>query len=85
MLRFDKTKKAEEFYDAKKLAKIWDGYVDNKVTPKLTKTKNDCKNLIEYLDEAIKPLVLILLKLSEYVKIFKDKGNKLMPFLHRWW
>ena len=38
--------------------------------------------LIEYLDKLIRPLVLILPKISGYVKIFtvKDKSNKLMSF-----
>ena len=43
--------------------------------------------MIGYLDEVITPLVLILPKLSEYVKNFKvnggdkSKNNKLMSFL----
>ena len=38
--------------------------------------------LIEYLDKLFRPLVLILPKISGYVKIFtvKDKSNKLMSF-----
>ena len=46
--------------------------------------KNNSKNQIGYLDEVIRPLVLILLKMSKYVKNFIDKGgdenknNKLM-------
>ena len=42
--------------------------------------------LIGYLDEVIRPLVLILPKMNGYVKIFKDKGkdtnqnNKLISF-----
>ena len=47
-------------------------------------TKNNSKNQIGYLDEVIRPLVLILLKMSKYIKNFIDKGgdknknNKLM-------
>ena len=41
--------------------------------------------MIGYLDEAMKPLVLILSKITGYVKTFKDKDgnkdNKLMSFL----
>ena len=50
------------------------------VISKLIETKTNCKYLIGYLDKAIKPLILILLKMSGYVKIFKvkDKYNKLM-------
>ena len=46
--------------------------------------KNNSKNQIGYLDEVIRPLVLILLKMSKYIKKFIDKGgdknknNKLM-------
>ena len=42
--------------------------------------------MIGYLDKAIRPLVLIMPKMSGYVKTFKvkegdkDKNNKLMPF-----
>ena len=38
--------------------------------------------MIEYLDKAIRPLVLIMPKMSGYVKTFKveDKINKLMSF-----
>ena len=43
--------------------------------------------MIGYSDKAIRPLVLIMLEMSEYVKTFKvkdgdkDKNNKLIPFL----
>ena len=36
--------------------------------------------LIGYLDDVIRQLVLILPKISEYVKTFKGKNNKLMFF-----
>ena len=38
--------------------------------------------MIEYLHKSIRPLVLIMPKMSGYVKAFKDKdkNNKLMPF-----
>ena len=42
--------------------------------------------MIGYLDKVIRPLVLILLKMIDYVKTFKvkdgdqDKNNKLMSF-----
>ena len=44
---------------------------------------------IGHLDEAIKPLALMLPKMIEYVKIFKDKNgdknenNKFMVFMYR--
>ena len=39
--------------------------------------------MIRYLDKVVRPLVLILPKMSRYVKIFKvkDKNNKLISFL----
>ena len=85
MLRFSKTKvPKEEFYGANKPIKIWNVIVDNIVISKLLQTKNISKYLIEYLDKVIRPLVLILPKISRYVKTFKDRGenknenNKLM-------
>ena len=57
----------------KKPIKVWDVNVDNVVISKLIETKNNSKYLIEYLDDVIRPLVLILPKMSGYVKIFKKK------------
>ena len=54
---------------------------------KLIETKTNSKYLIGYSDKAIRPLVLIMLEMSEYVKTFKvkdgdkDKNNKLIPLL----
>ena len=52
------------------------------VISKLVKTKTNSKYLIRYLDKDIKPLVLIMPKMSGYVKTFKveNKINKLMSF-----
>ena len=47
--------------------KIWDVNVDNTVISKLV------KYLTGYLDKAIKPLVLIIPKMSGYVKTLKLK------------
>ena len=51
-----------------------------KVISLLIGTKTNSKYLIECLDKFIRPLVLILPKMSGYVKTFKvkDKNNKLM-------
>ena len=63
---------------------IWDVNVDDIVILKLVKTKANYKYLVGYLNEAIRPLVLIILKLSGYVKTFeikdgdKDEKNELM-------
>ena len=66
----------------KKVIKIWDVNVDNIVISKLVKTKTNSKYLIGYLDKAIRPLLLIMRKVSGFVKTFKleDKNNKLMSF-----
>ena len=67
----------EKFYVAKKSIKIWDVNVDNIVISKLIETKTNSKYLFGYLDNAIRPLVLIVPKMSGYVKIFKVKdGSK---------
>ena len=87
MLRFGETKVTKQkFYAAKKLIKIWDVNVDNIVISKLIETKTYSKYLIGYLNKVIRSLVLIMPKMSGYVKTFKvkngnkDKNNKLMSF-----
>ena len=87
MLRFGETKIVKEnFFAGKKLINIWDVNVDNIVISKLLKTKNNSKYLFGYLDKVIRPLVLIMPKMSGYIKTFKvkdgdkDKNNKLMSF-----
>ena len=35
-------------------------------------------NLVGYLDEVIKPLVLMLSKMRVFVQTFKDRNNKVM-------
>ena len=76
----------EKNYASKKPLNIWDVNVDNIVISKLVKSKASSKYLICYLDKVIRPLVLILPKVSRYVKTFKvtdgdkDKNNKLMSF-----
>ena len=56
--------------------------VDNTVISKLVETKTNSKHLIGYLDKAIILLVLIMPKMSGYVKTFKVKegNNKVMSF-----
>ena len=84
MLRCAKTKVVkEEFYGVKKPIKIWDVNVDNVIISKLVETKKNFKNLTGYLDEVIKPLVLLLPKMNGYVKAFKDesKNNKNNTFM----
>ena len=85
MLRFVEIKVAkEELWGAKKPIRIWDVDLDKLVISKLVKTYKSSNYFIGYLDKVIRPLVLILPKMSGYVKTFKDdsedknKTNKLM-------
>ena len=74
MVRFGKTEiTKEKFYTAKKPINIWDVNVDNIVISKLVKTKTNSMYLIEYFDKHIRTLVLIMPKMSGYVKTFKVK------------
>ena len=50
-----------------------DADVNNIVFSKLVETKNNSKYFIGYLGEVIRPLVLILPKMSRYLKTFKEK------------
>ena len=54
--------------------------VDNIVISKLVKTKTNAKYLIGYSEKTIRPLVLIMPKISRYIKTFKveDKKSKLI-------
>ena len=66
MLTLVKTKVAEEkIYAAKKPTTIWDVNVENVVISKSS------RYLIGYLDKVVRPFVLILPKMSEYVKTIK--------------
>ena len=83
MLIYDQIKVAKEELDGtKKPINVWDPNVDNIVTSMLVKRKTNSNYMIGYLDNDIRPLDLILPKMSWYVKTFKDKGegnnNKLM-------
>ena len=81
MLRFGETKVIKEkFYAPKNLIKICDANVDNTVISKLAKIKTNSKYLIGYLDKVIRPLVLIMPKMSGYVQTFKvkEEDNKLI-------
>ena len=76
MLRFGETKIAKEkFYAAKIPIKIWGVNVDNIAISKLVNTKTHSNYLIGYLDNVIGLLVLILPKMSEYVKTLKVKDE----------
>ena len=68
-------RKKEKFYAAEKPIAIWDVNVDNIVMSKLIETKTNSKYFIGYLDKVIRPLVLMIPKMSGYVKTFKVKEN----------
>ena len=57
-----KKKKKKKVYAAKRHIKIWDIVVDDIVISKLIKTKTNSKYLIRYLDNVIRPLVLMMPK-----------------------
>ena len=81
MVRFgDREIEKEKFYAAKRPINICDVNVDHIVISKLVKTKPNSKYLIGYLDKAMRPLVLIMRKMSGHVKTFtvKEENNKLM-------
>ena len=70
----------------KKLIKSYVVNADSKANSKLVETKTNSNYLIGYLDKVIIALVLILSKMSGYIKTFKvkdvdkNKNNKLMSF-----
>ena len=74
MVKFGEREIAKEnFYAAKRPIKIWDVNVDNIFISKFVKTKTNSKYLIGYLNKTIRPLILKMPKMSEYVKTFKVK------------
>ena len=65
MVRFGERETAKEkFHAAKRPIKICDVDVDNIVISKLVKTKTNFKCLIGYLDKAIRPLVLMMPRMT---------------------
>ena len=64
--------------------KIWYVNVNNIVISKLVKTKTDPKYLVGLkFNKAIRPLVLVMPKMSGYVKTLKLKIKQINVFLHR--
>ena len=87
MLRFGETKVAKEkLCSVKEARKIWYVDVNNIAISKLFETKSSSRYLIGCLDKFIRCLVLILPKMSVYVKTIKvnngdkDENNKLISF-----
>ena len=77
MLRFGEIKIAKKLLPCKNANKYF-----GIVISKLIETKTNSKYLIGYSDKNIRSLVLMLPKISEYVKTFKvkDKNNNLTSF-----
>ena len=83
MSRFGENNGKRKFLCFKKSYNIWDVNFDNIVISKLVKAKNNSKYFIGMkFNKATRPLVMIIPKMSEYVKVFivkkgdKDKNNK---------
>ena len=64
MVRFRDREIAKKNLCCKRPIKIWDVKVDNIVISKLVKTKTNSMYLIGYLDKIIRPLVLLMPKMS---------------------
>ena len=76
MLRFSQIKhQKKKNFIVQKTIKTWDVDVGIIVASKVNETKNDSKYFIGYLDQGIKSLVLILSKMSGYVKTCNDKDR----------
>ena len=73
MLRFGKISSKRKFDGAKKIIKILDVDINSIVILKLVETRKRSKCMNGYLD--VRPITLMLLKMSEYVKTFKGKGG----------
>lgn len=52
-----------------KVINVWDVKFDNITISKLTEIKSNSKYLIGHLNNVIKPILLILAKMSGYIKI----------------
>ena len=79
----ERKKSKNKVYITKKNIKILDINADNIVVSNLTEIKTNSKYLIEIkFDKPIRPLVLIMPKMSGYVKTLKveDKINNLISF-----
>ena len=66
----------ERFYAPKEPINVSNVNINKMVFSKLIETKTNSKHLIEYLDKFARPLVLIVPKMSGYVKTFKVKDGE---------
>lgn len=77
MLRFGNTNVAKKKVGAKMSMQILDVDVEKIIISKLVKRKDNSKYLTVYLDDVLRPLVLISPKMNGYVKVFIEKcGDK---------
>ena len=80
-MRFGKIKIfKKESYDSQTPRKSLDVNVDTIDIAMLTELKKTSNYLFGYLGNVIRPFDLILTRLNEYVKNFKDNDTKLMSF-----
>ena len=88
-MSFGETKLTKEKFAAKKPIKLWDINVEDIAISKSIETITNSKYLIGYLDKPIRPLVLIVPKMSgllRHLKLkveIKIKNNQLMLFVLR--
>ena len=83
MVSFVQRNSKRNVFAVKRPKKTWKVNAEKIVISKLVKTKTNSNYLIgTKFDKAIGPLVLIMSKVSAYVKIFqvKEGDNKLMSF-----
>ena len=87
MSRLGENNGKRKFLCFKKSYNIWDVNFDDIVISKLVKAKTNSKYFIGMkFNKATRPLVMIIPKMSEYVKVFivkkgdKDKNNKWIYF-----
>ena len=72
-MRFNETKVLKEDFYSKKntTVNLFDLMLVIKLSQNVIRTKNNCKYLIGYSNEVIRPILLILPKMNGHVKTFK--------------
>ena len=75
MLRFGNTKVTKKKVGAKMSMQIWYVDVEKIIISKLVERKDNSSYLTVYLDDVLRPLVLISPKMNGYVKVFIEKGG----------
>ena len=80
MFRFGKTKVEKTEFNIAKKKQQQQQKCGMLMLIKLIEMKCSFKYMIDYLDDVIRPLVLVLPKLKGHVKSFKAENNVLMSF-----